>query len=72
MTFAPCSPRHKSCSPAHAALVDGYRQERERQEQHLEDVTGNYAGDIEHLKAKGHILIDFQQWLKANKRMERP
>lgn len=68
MTFTPCSARHKSCSPAHADLVAGYRIERYRQEMQQEDFTGNYRGDIEHAKAKGHNLIDFRAWLKAHKR----
>lgn len=70
MTFTPCSPRHKSCSPAHAELVESYRNERWRQEQQQEASTGNYAGDIAHAKAKGHKLIDFGDWLKAHKRNE--
>lgn len=68
MTFTPCSPRHRSCSPAHADLVGGYREERERQERNFEDRTGNYRGDIAHAKAKGAKLVDFKVWLKANKR----
>lgn len=67
MTFTPCSSKHKSCSPAHAALVESYRVERWRQERLQESATGNYPGDIAHAKAKGHSLIDFRQWLKAHK-----
>jgi hypothetical protein len=68
MTFTPCSTRHRSCSPAHADLVASYRIERWRQEQAFEELTGAYAGDVEHAKAKGHTLIDFGAWLKAHKR----
>lgn len=67
MTFTPCSPRHKSCSPAHAELVESYRDERFRQEVQLENRTGNYRGDIEHWKAKGGKLISFRDWLKAHR-----
>lgn len=66
--FTPCSPRHRSCSPAHAELVESYRDERFRQEVQLEKRTGGYAGDIAHAKAKGYKLIDFRQWLRAHKR----
>lgn len=68
MTFTPCSPRHRSCSPAHADLVDSYRQERWRQIEELDKVTGHYPSDYEHWKAKGGRLIDFSTWLKARKR----
>jgi hypothetical protein len=68
MTFTPCSPRHRSCSPAHAALVEDYRLERWRQEQMMSDLTGSYPGDITHWKAKGGKLIDFGHWLRAHKR----
>jgi hypothetical protein len=68
MTFTPCSKRHRSCSPAHADLVQSYRVERWRQERIQESMTGNYRGDIEHVKAKGHTLIDFRAWLKAHRR----
>lgn len=62
-----CSPRHKSCSPAHADLVRGYQAERWRQELALELATGGYLGDIEHWIAKGGRLIDFKAWLVAHK-----
>lgn len=48
-------------------MVRAYREERERQESLFEDLTGNYPGDMQHEKAKGHTMIDFQSWLKANK-----
>lgn len=67
LVFTPCSPRHRSCSPAHAALVRGYREERERQESLFEEHTGAYRADEEHAKAKGHTMIDFHVWLRANK-----
>lgn len=67
MTFTPCSTKHKSCSPAHADLVNNYRIERHRQEVIQEDITGAYPGDIEHWKAKGGKLISFRSWLKAHK-----
>jgi hypothetical protein len=67
MTFTPCSPRHKSCSPTHAAMVWEYRAERARQEVRLEAVTGGYIADHDHWKAKGGKLISFGDWLKAHK-----
>ena len=70
-TFTPCSPRHRSCSPAHAGLVESYRLERWRQEHQLEGITGGHAEDYEHWKAKGGKLIDFRGWLKAHKRIQR-
>jgi hypothetical protein len=68
MSFAPCSRRHRSCSPAHADLVSNYRIERHRQEVALETITGGHEHDKEHWKAKGGKLIDFRTWLKAHKR----
>lgn len=68
MTFTPCSPKHKSCSPAHAELVESYRQERWRQIVDRERLTGDYDADIEHWEAKGGKLISFTDWLQAHKR----
>jgi hypothetical protein len=67
MTFIPCSPRHKSCSPAHAELVESYRIERHRQEVELEAATGGYAGDIAFYKATNGWIVSFGDWLKAHK-----
>lgn len=67
MMFTPCSPRHKSCNPFHADMVREYQREREREETALEAVTGAYAGDVEHFKAKGGQLITFKQWLKGHR-----
>lgn len=68
MNFVPCSVKHKSCSPAHAAMVRSYRDERARQEQLFEDEFGAYDGDERHAKATGTKLINFKDWLKANKK----
>lgn len=68
VTFTPCSPKHKSCSQFHADMVREYQRERERQERELEELTGSYAGDIHHWKAKGGKLIDFHTWLKGHRR----
>lgn len=65
MSFIPCSPRHKSCSPAHAELVNDYQAERYRQEIALEAVTGGYEADYEHWRAKGGKLITFAEWLRS-------
>lgn len=67
MTFTPCSKQHRSCSPAHAALVRGYWEERWRQIEDLDKITGHYPADYEHWKAKGGKLITFATWLKAHK-----
>ena len=67
MNFTPCSEKHKSCSPAHAALVWGYRAERARQEQARDKITNGHAGDERHWRATGGKLITFKDWLKANK-----
>lgn len=62
----PCSLRHKQCSRWHSELVESYRVERHRQEVEFEGLTGGYAGDQEHARAKGHSLITFGDWLKAH------
>jgi len=66
MKFTPCSVRHKSCSPAHAALVRGYREERERQETLNEMVLSNPA-ELKIWKENGNRLITFKDWLIGNK-----
>ena len=68
-SFTPCSPRHHSCSPTHAALVAGYRDERRRQEMLRDEITGMYTGDEKHYAATHEPLIDFKQWLIFNKRV---
>ena len=66
MTFVPCSPKHKSCSPFHADMVREYQRERERQET-AHEVELTSRGEYEHWKANGGKLIDFTTWLKAHK-----
>ena len=66
-SFVGCSPRHHHCSPAHGALVAGYRDERYRQELTWEGDTGAYAGDHRHWVEKGGSLVTFKDWLIANK-----
>ena len=61
----PCSPRHHHCSPSHAALVAGYRDERHRQEIAHESILTN-KGEKELWKENGGTLITFKMWLKAN------
>ena len=65
--FVPCSPKHKSCSPAHAELVRGYREERQRQEAELEDITNGYDGELERWRENGGKLITFKEWLIGHK-----
>ena len=65
--FTPCSAKHgKHCSAAHADLVRSYRDERTRQEIDWEAATGGYVGDANHLRAQGHSVITFADWLRAN------
>lgn len=64
-SFVPCSPRHLHCSPAHAELVRGYREERERQETANEYLHAN--GERKFWKANGGKMIDFKMWLKSHK-----
>lgn len=66
-SFVPCSSRHKSCSPAHAELVNDYRLERWRQEALFEAETGLNETEIQTWKENGNKLIDFKGWLKAKK-----
>lgn len=69
----PCSAKHeKHCSRWHADLVLGYRLERYRQEVAHEGLTGGHTGDAAHVKAQGHALVTFSDWLKANRRERRP
>lgn len=43
---APCSPRHRSCSPAHAAMVADYRAAREAHWSQMECVTALYDTEV--------------------------
>jgi hypothetical protein len=64
--FVPCSPKHKHCSPAHAQLVRGYREERERQYLQMESDTNGYEGEKELWQDNGGTLINFKTWLTSN------
>ena len=55
---------------AHSDLVWAYRAERERQET-AHEITLTAKGEKHHWKANGGKLINFKDWLKANKRIER-
>lgn len=68
-SFTPCSPKHKSCSPAHAAMVWSYREERRRQEIQYE-LPYSYDGDRKLMRENGISLVTFKDWLIANKRSE--
>jgi hypothetical protein len=67
-----CAPGHKGCTPAHRDLVANYRVERHRQEVEFEGMTGGHAADAEFLKAKGHKLTTFFDWLRAHTTPEEP
>jgi hypothetical protein len=66
-SFVPCSPRHHHCSPAHAALVAGYRLARYDEEIRHEAILSN-PGDKKIWKENGGKLINFKDWLIGNKR----
>ena len=61
----PCSPNHTGCTASHRTLVDGYREQREREELALEAETGLHRGDIEFWKANGGRLTTFGDWLQG-------
>lgn len=65
-SFTPCSPRHHHCSPAHAALVAGYRDERRRQAL-CHEVELSYPGERKLWKENGIRLVNFRDWLIANR-----
>jgi hypothetical protein len=65
--FIPCSRRHgKHCSSWHSSLVQSYRNERHRQEVEFEGLTGGHAADAAFIRAQGHTVITFAEWLRAN------
>lgn len=68
MTFTPCSPKHKSCSPAHADLVRSYRIERWRQEvQHEVQLDPRNVGERQFWKENGGHVVTFGDWLHWHK-----
>lgn len=67
VSFVPCSRKHgKFCSPAHAQLVAGYRDERTRQELLFENETGHHKGDMK-IWRENNTMITFKTWLISNK-----
>lgn len=62
---APCSPNHPDCTVHHRDLVDGYRDQREREERAVEDLTGNHDGDRRLWKENGGRFTTFTDWLKG-------
>lgn len=63
----PCSERHPGCTTHHRNLVDGYRDQRHREELAVEAETGGYAGDLAHWRAMGGNLTTFAAWLRTNR-----
>ena len=61
----PCSPFHENCTAAHRDVVDGYREQRTREELALEAETGNYRGDLALWRENGNRLTNFNDWLKG-------
>lgn len=54
-----CNGRHKQCSRHHADLVQGYREERYRQEISLENEHYHDSED--------QVLITFKDWLRGSR-----
>lgn len=65
-----CAKGHKGCTAAHRDLVNSYRVERHRQEVEQEGLTGGHQSDLDYLKAKGHKIITFADWLRHHVRQE--
>lgn len=57
-----CTKSHVQCSRYHADLVQGYREERYRQEMELEGQGYKTKDDAERA-----ALITFRQWLEGSK-----
>ena len=57
-----CTPSHRSCSAYHASLVDGYREERYRQEMVREAECMDYETEIAEYN-RTHDMITFKKWL---------
>lgn len=64
----PCSAKHPQCNPQHRSLVEGYRDQLQRETLELEGRTGMHKGDIEFALAKGLHVTSFTDWLRAHRR----
>lgn len=67
---APCSPKHDDCTRHHRELVDGYHDQRYREELQQEAETGLNRGDLELWAANGGHLTTFADWLTSTARSE--
>ena len=61
----PCSPNHEHCTAHHRGVVDGYRDQRYREEMAVADDTGLYRGDLDLWEANGGKLTTFADWLQG-------
>ncbi|QXO13746.1 hypothetical protein SEA_DUMPTRUCK_94 [Gordonia phage DumpTruck] len=59
-----CNGRHRQCSRHHADLVQGYREERYRQEISLEQGEAMQFRDHD---SEGLTLITFKDWLRGSR-----
>lgn len=66
---ARCSHEHKSCSAHHFELVQGYREERQRQLAVAEEASLGYVAEGLAYTEK-HPLITFRDWLIYQRRAE--
>lgn len=66
----PCSAKHPQCNPQHRSLVEGYRDQLQRETLELEGRTGMHKGDIEFALAKGLRVTSFADWLRAHRRSD--
>lgn len=57
-----CSPKHPSCWPGHADLVDNYRMARHADLMALEAATALYPTEVREYVTE-RPLITFKQWL---------
>lgn len=63
VAVVPCSQGHIGCTTHHRDLVDGYRDQRYREELELEAVTGMHDTDIAIWRENGNRLTTFRDWL---------
>ena len=65
ITVVPCSKGHVGCTSQHRDQVDGYRDQRYREELEFEAATALLPGDIDIWLARGNRLTTFRDWLRG-------
>lgn len=55
--FTRCTPRHRSCSPAHSDLVGQYHAAKDQNDREVEDIAIGYEGDRQLAIARGLVTI---------------